>query len=94
MVLENGVRGRVIDFGKLADCCRILDIFKIFGQKVTKIKIGIYYTDSVYDLVAKNIPDLEALYYNRKEYISWSTVTLIPTILSKTYLKSLRLLIT
>lgn len=39
-VLENGVRGRVMDFGELADCCHILDVFKIFGQQITKIKIG------------------------------------------------------
>lgn len=39
-VIENGIRGRLIDFEELAECCHILDVFKVFGQQMTKIKIG------------------------------------------------------
>lgn len=40
LILENGIRGRLFDFGKLADCCHILDVFKMFGKQITKIIIG------------------------------------------------------
>lgn len=38
--LDSGLRGRMIDFTELGDCCHILDVFKIFGQHMTKIIIG------------------------------------------------------
>lgn len=40
LILENGIRGRLFDFGHLVDCCHILDVFKMFGKQMTKIKIG------------------------------------------------------
>lgn len=39
-VLENGIKERMIDFSELSDCCHILDVFRIFGQHMTKISIG------------------------------------------------------
>lgn len=39
-VLQNAVKGRLIDFSDLADCCHILGVFKMFGQYMTKISIG------------------------------------------------------
>lgn len=39
-ILQNAVRGRTIKFGELVDCCHILDVFKIFGQSMTKLDIG------------------------------------------------------
>lgn len=39
-VLKSGVKGGMFDFSELADCVHILNVFKIFGQQMTKIKIG------------------------------------------------------
>lgn len=39
-VVQNAIRGRTIRFSELADCCHILDVFKIFGQNLTKVEIG------------------------------------------------------
>lgn len=40
MVVQNAVRGRTIKFSQLADSCHILDVFKIFGQTMSKLEIG------------------------------------------------------
>lgn len=39
-IQQNSVRGRTIKFSELADCCHILDVFKIFGPSMTKMEIG------------------------------------------------------
>ncbi|KAJ6646405.1 hypothetical protein Bhyg_01616 [Pseudolycoriella hygida] len=39
-IVENAIRGRMIAFNELADCCHIVHIFKIFGCNMTKIEIG------------------------------------------------------
>lgn len=39
-ILQNGIRGRVIKFSELADSCHILDVFKTFGQQMSRINIG------------------------------------------------------
>lgn len=40
LIVETGLRGRMFDFKEFSDCCHILDIFKLFGKQMTKIKIG------------------------------------------------------
>lgn len=39
-IVQNAVRGRTIKFSELADSCHILDVFKLFGQSMTKVEIG------------------------------------------------------
>lgn len=40
VILANGVRGQLFDFGALGECYHILNIFEMFGKQITKIKFG------------------------------------------------------
>ncbi|KAJ6633238.1 hypothetical protein Bhyg_16559 [Pseudolycoriella hygida] len=39
-VVQSAIRGRMITFSKLADCCHIVHVFKLFGCAMTKIEIS------------------------------------------------------
>lgn len=39
-IVQNAVRGRMVKFSEMSDCCHMLDVFRIFGSYMTRLEIA------------------------------------------------------